>query len=106
MGNHEASPTGADWLSCYLADVETPNASLNQARFLDSQPSTPVSMSCPVTPTNGWVVGNNAFGMPTVEEGASPDARLASPQPVSNLGSIEKPKQEEGEWMPPAESIM
>lgn len=105
--SHEVSPSNADWLSSYMADVETPNASLNHARFLDSQPTTPVSMSCPVTPQNGRMVVHNAFGMPTVEEVASPeDARLASPQPASTLASMEKPKQEEGDWMPPAESIM
>lgn len=105
--SHEVSPSSADWLSSYLADVETPTASLNHARFLDSQPSTPVSLSCPVTPQNGRMVVHNAFGMPTVEEAVSPeDARLASPQPVSNLASMEKPKEEGGDWMPPAESIM
>lgn len=105
--SHEVSPASADWLSSYLADVETPNASLNHARFLDSQPSTPVSVSCPVTPHNARMVVHNAFGMPTVEEVPSPeDARLASPQPASNLSSMEKPKQEGGDWMPPAESIM
>lgn len=105
--SHEVSPSNADWLRHYLADVETPTASLNHARFLDSQPSTPVSMSCPVTPHNGLVVVHNAFGMPTVQEAFSPeDAQRASPQPVSNLASMEKPKQEGGDWMPPAESIM
>merc|ERR1712070_205030 len=105
--SHEVSPSNADWLSCYLADVETPNASLNHARFLDSQPSTPVSMSCPVTPVNGRAVVHNAFGMPTVEEVLSPeDVRSASPQQASDLASMEKPKQDEGDWMPPAESIM
>lgn len=105
--SHDASPSGADWLSCYLADVETPNASLNQARFLDSQPSTPVFMSsCPVTPHNCRVVVHNAFGMPTVDEAVSTqDARLSSPQPAS-ASMEEKPKQDGGDWMPPAESIM
>lgn len=105
--SHEASPSNTDWLSSYLADVETPNASLNHARFLDSQPSTPVSMSCPVTPVNGRAVAYNAFGMPTVEEVLSPeDARSASPQQASDMASLEKPNQDGGDWMPPAESIM
>merc|ERR1712008_2819 len=93
--SHEVSPSNADWLRSYLADV------------VNSQPSTPVSMSCPVTPHNGLVVVHNAFGMPTVQEAASPkDAQRASPQPVSNLASMEKPKREGDDWMPPAESIM
>jgi hypothetical protein len=45
--------------------------------------------------------------MPTVEEVLSPeDARSASPQQASDLASMEKPKQDAGDWMPPAESIM
>lgn len=100
----ESSPSHADWLSSYLADVETPNASLNHARFLDSQPSTP--MSWPVSPP----VAANAFGMPTVQEGdhaMSPeDARQASSQPASSFAGMEKPEQEEGYWMPPPESLM
>lgn len=105
--SHEVSPSSADWLSSYLADVETPNASLNHARFLDSQPSTPASMSCPVTPVNGRTVVHNAFGMPTVNEVLSPeDEQSASPQQASDLASMEKPKQDGCDWMPPAESIM
>jgi len=100
----ESSPSHADWLSSYLADVETPNASLNHARFLDSQPSTP--MSWPVSPP----VAPNAFGMPTVQEGdhaMSPeDAPQGSSQPASNFAGMEKPDQEEGYWMPPPESLM
>jgi len=114
--NHEASPSAAgghsDWLSPFMAEAETPTASLNLARFLDSQPSTPVSTAWPVTPQNGRSsVSSNAFGMPTVQEGdhvMSPEeAPLASPQPgVLNSASIDKPKPEEDDWMPPAESIM
>jgi len=102
--NLESSPSNADWLSSYLADVETPNASLNHARFLDSQPSTP--MSWPVSPP----VVQNAFGMPTVREGdhamSREDAGQASSQSASNFAGMEKPEQEEGYWMPPPESLM
>lgn len=114
--NHEVSPSvaggHADWLSFFSAEGETPTASMNHARFLDSQPSTPVSMSWPVTPQNGrGAVSSNAFGMPTVEEGdqaMSPEeAPFAKPQPgVLNSASIDKPKQEGDDWMPPAESII
>lgn len=106
--NHEVSPSVAgrnsDWLNSFLA--ETPTASLNHARFLDSQPSTPVSMSWPITPKDA-----NAFGMSTVEEdeqAMSPEeVPLASPQAgVVNSASIDEHKQEEDGWMPPAESIM
>jgi len=114
--NYEASPSVAerqsDWLSSFLTEGDTPTVSLNQARFLDSQPSTPVSMLWPATPQNGrGSVSPNAFGMPTVEEGdnaMSPEeVPSASPQQgVLDSASVDKPKQDEDDWMPPAESIM
>lgn len=61
-----------EWLKPYLASrsgaplAETPSA-FDHARFLDSQPSTPLSMCVPATTT----AQRNAFGMETLVE-ASP----------------------------------
>lgn len=115
--HQEFSPTGAgpspDWLASFLGEVETPTATFNYARFLDSQPSTPVLSPWSATPQT-FVGGQgsmttNAFCMATVEEGDQAAEPVPScPQPVAPIPvSDEKHAEglEEG-WMPPANAIM